>query len=151
MFESKVRINYPPSARSTVRDGVRLLENANRIPHRFAPPPVVRAIDGFLRIIFQICILDDHVVARRFLDTATKRSAFAHIAQLQENPHLGPSFLQFSQNLPRAVLRSVVNAEQFDIEADRQNTFDYLAQCESGRIKADPSDSFRNSHPAGGP
>ncbi len=70
----------------------------------------------FGRIVFQICVLDDHEVARRFLDAAAKGRTFPHILRLKKNPHLGIALPQPRQNFAGAVLRTVVHANQFDVE-----------------------------------
>src|SRR5260370_41325154 len=70
----------------------------------------------FGRIVFQICVLDDHEIARGFLDASAKGRALSHIFGLQKNADLRMALAQFRQDLAGAILRTVVYADQFDVE-----------------------------------
>ena len=54
-------------------------------------------------IVFQIGVLNDDEVASGFLDAAAQSGAFAHVAGLEENPHLEVFLSEVGQDVTGAV------------------------------------------------
>ena len=52
------------------------------------------------RIVLQIRVLNDHVIAGGFLNSTAQRGPFPHVVRLQKNLYLGMECLKFRQDLP---------------------------------------------------
>ena len=81
-------------------------------------------------VVFQIGILNEDKISGCFLYAAAQGRALAHIFRLQQNSEVGVLALQFGQNLPGAVARTIVHANQFHFLRDRQHAFyNQCAEC----------------------
>src|SRR5208337_1278023 len=81
-----------------------------------------------LGVVFEVGILDDDVVASRLLNSAAERSSLAQIAGLKEEANLRPALFEVEQNLAGTVAGAIIDAKEFDLQADRQNALDHLGQ-----------------------
>ena len=55
------------------------------------------------RVVFEVCVLYEHVIAGCVLEAKTQRRAFAAIARLQEHEHVLVASLQCFKRLTRPV------------------------------------------------
>ena len=83
-------------------DEFRLVENEPGAHHHVAAPIHDRPYDGrvVVRILFQVCILDDDIVARRGLEAGSERRALAGVPLMRDMPDGRQPF----QDLLRSIL-----------------------------------------------
>src|SRR5215469_11042438 len=105
---------WPASQKPRAVDYVRLT-----LQQRFEQPRIIRGI------IFEIGILNDHVVAGSFLNATAQCRTLPHIVRLQEDLDLGILRLEFPEDFARAIFRAIVHAHQFDFEAYLEDALDH--------------------------
>ena len=78
-----------------------------------------------LRRVLQVGVLDDHEIAGHFLESAPERGPFAAVGGLQD--HLDRQLAREpGQNVPRPVLRAVVDDDELDADGHRKHAADDL-------------------------
>ena len=78
-----------------------------------------------LRRVFEVGVLNHDEVARRFGEAAAQRGALALIALLKDQPE-SVFGLECREEIPRAVLRAVVNDDQLDADGNPEDASDDL-------------------------
>src|ERR1039458_3340308 len=80
------------------------------------------------RIVFQVGVLNNDVVAGGFLDATAQRRSFAHVIRLQNDADLRMLGLQFREDFARAIPRAVVDADQLDLQRNGEDLLHHLAK-----------------------
>jgi hypothetical protein len=83
----------------------------------------------FVRVIFEVGILDDDEIAGRFRNAAAQGRSLTHVFWLEKDTNLGMALAEFDEELARTILRAVIRADQFKVEGHGQYPVDHLAQC----------------------
>src|SRR3954462_12748923 len=79
-------------------------------------------------VVFKIGVLDDDVIAGRFLNASAQGGSFSHVAGLQEDAHVRVLLLEVGENLARSVAGTVIDAKQLEFKAHGQNALDHATQ-----------------------
>ena len=82
----------------------------------------------FVRVIFEIGILNDDVVAGRFLDAAAQGCTLAHVVWLKIDLHPRMLLLKLGKDFPRVVAGTVVDADELDVERNGEDFSNHFAQ-----------------------
>src|SRR4051812_40473517 len=100
-------------------------EKARAIDHvRFAFKEGLQQKRIFTGVVFEVCVLNNDEIAGRLENSATERRSLALVLRLKKYFDLRLRSLQVRKNFAGAIARTVVYAQQLDIERCGQNSLD---------------------------
>ena len=63
------------------------------------------------------------------MDAATQAGSLAHVSGLKQHADFGMFRLKFGEDFARAVGGTVVDADEFNVEGNSEDSLDHIAQC----------------------
>ena len=70
----------------------------------------------FLRVVLEVGVLDDDEIARRGAYAGPDGRSLPHVLRLKKNAHPRVAGLQFGKKFSRAIRRTVIHTQQFDLK-----------------------------------